>query len=65
MQTTHEFVDGDYNVLLEQRASGLFRVTYGAEIHDNLTYEKAAEQYGYFVFHSLAYAGKLSYDFKD
>jgi hypothetical protein len=61
MPFIHEFTDGDYPVKLEQHSNGRFKVTYGAEIHDNLVYEDAAREYGYCVFHSLACAGKIEH----
>lgn len=59
MQTVHEFVDGDYPVKLELSSNGQYRITYGAEVTKTRCYTTAAAQYGYYVFHSLACAGKL------
>lgn len=62
MKLVHTFVDGDYPVKLERRANGKFRVTYGAEVHDQLTELKAAKEYGVCVMHSLCCAGKVDSD---
>lgn len=52
--------DGDNSVTLDQdEQTGLFRVTYGLLITDNLTYPQAAKDFGQCMFHSLACAGKL------
>lgn len=60
MQLIHtETVENQYPVALYQRSNGNYRVTYGAEVNDNLDYIKAAEHYGYCLFHALACAGKL------
>lgn len=59
MQTVTTFTQGDIDVLLEQRADGTFRVTYGHEVHDQLSYVEAAKEFGECVFHSLACVGKL------
>lgn len=48
-----------FPVKVEQHANKLFRVTYGAQVKDNLTYEQAAREFGYCVFHALACDGKL------
>lgn len=55
MQVVQNFeIPGQFPVKLEQRASGAFRVTYGAEVKDNLTYSEAAEQMGYCLMHAMA-----------
>jgi hypothetical protein len=53
-------IPGQYPVRAEQRGqNGLFRVTYGAQIKDGLTYAAAAKEYGQCVFHALACNGSL------
>lgn len=52
-------------VELHQRENGKFRVTYGTEVHDNLSYIRAAEEFGYSVFHALACAGKIEVESDD
>lgn len=48
-----------YGLLLEQRANGTFKVTYGKEVKDNLEYAEAAKEFGLCLFHALACEGKL------
>lgn len=52
----------DTPVVLEQRSNGKFRVTYGKQVRDNLTYGAAARELGKCVMHSLACNGKLDND---
>lgn len=59
MKTMTIFYDGDCTVILEQRANRTFRVTYGLQVKDGLTYADACMEYGACVFHSLACAGIL------
>ena len=49
-----------FDIKIEQHKNGLFRVTYGKQVEDNLTYFAAAQQYGLCVFHALAWEGRLS-----
>jgi hypothetical protein len=45
---------------VEQRGeNGLFKVTYGLQVHENLTYAQACMDFGAAVFHALACDGKL------
>lgn len=62
MKLCHEFTDlatpwGP--IKLEQRGKDLFRVTYGLEVKDGLTYAQAGEALGLAQMHWLAFAGKL------
>lgn len=52
----------DLNVKLEQRANkhGLFRVTYGLQVVDELGYEAACMEFGSCVFHALACNSELN-----
>ena len=59
MKEVTRFTDGDHEVMLEQHDPGLFRVTYGLQVRDDLGYTDAAHEFGTCVFHSLACAGKL------
>lgn len=52
-------LDLAYPVTVEQNARGLFRVTYGQQVKDGLTYSEAAREFGKCVFHALACDGKL------
>lgn len=52
---------GGYPILLEQRSNGLYRVTYGKQVTDNLTYEKACMELGVSIMHSLACEGRMKY----
>ena len=51
---------GAYSIKVEQRGEhGLFRVTYGGEVHEGLTYARALHEFGASVFHALACTGML------
>lgn len=50
----------DTPVTIQQRADGTFKVTYGLEVYDNLTYELACTQLGGVLMHSLACAGHIT-----
>lgn len=39
--------------------AALFRVTYGLEVRDRLTYAEAAQEFGHCVFHALECADRL------
>lgn len=64
IKLVHVFCDGDIDVKLYQSTKGgrLFRVVYGEEIKERLTYEEASKKFGECVFHSLACAGRLFND---
>jgi len=62
MKTVTVFTDGDHSVTLDKAANGTFRVTYGMQIEDKLSYPVAAKLFGECVFHSLECAGKLDND---
>jgi hypothetical protein len=53
-----------FTIKIEQHEDtrALFRVSYGAQVRDNLTYIEAAKEYGLCVFHALACEGKLTND---
>lgn len=46
-------------IKLEQNGRNDFRVTYGKEVHDGLTYSQAARKLGEAQMHFLACLGKL------
>lgn len=56
MKKVIEITDYAYPVVLEQHEDkrALFRVTYGKEVHDGLTYTKAAAEFGLCLMHALA-----------
>lgn len=60
MKTCINLPDLPFGVRVEQRANGLFRVTYGKQVRDNLTYAAAAHEFGECVFHALACDDKLN-----
>ena len=62
MKTVLNLPDMAFPIKVEQRANGRFRVTYGAEIRDDLDYNAAAKELGLCVFHALACDGKLDSD---
>ena len=48
--------NADHLIMLEQHEDkrGLFRVTYGGQVTDNLTYARAAKELGECLFHHFA-----------
>lgn len=54
-----KLTDLAFPITVEQHPNDLFRVSYGAQMKDNLTYEQAAAEFGFSVFHALACDGKL------
>jgi len=62
MKTVIEIIeDLDTPVKLEVNTRGKFRVTYGKDIKSNLSYNEAAEQLGFCIFHSLQCLGALDH----
>lgn len=51
-----------WTVKLEQRANRLFRVTYGKQVDDHLTYSDAAAKLGQAIMHAAACEGRLDND---
>lgn len=53
--------EGAFPIKLEQSEGRgkLFRVTYGAQVHDGLTYLQAAKELGSCLMHCLACEDKL------
>lgn len=50
------------NIKLEQRTNKLFRVTYGLQVDDDLTYSQACEKLGEAILHDAACEGRLEND---
>lgn len=60
MRLCTKFADTPWGPLqLEQRGKDSFRVTYGKEVKDRLTYAQAAAEFGRAVMHWLACEGLL------
>lgn len=59
MKTIATFAAGDMPITLYQRGVDSFRVVYGVQVRDRLSYTTAAHEFGECVFHSLACAGLL------
>lgn len=61
MRPVHTDNSIPFGIKLEQSESGgkLFRVTYGLQAKDNLSYVEAANEYGLCLFHALACAGLI------
>ena len=60
MKLCHKAFDTPWGPLqLEQRGKDSFRVTYGREVQDGLSYAYAARRYGEAIMHWLACEGKL------
>lgn len=53
------FIDGDNPVGLYQHGKDSFKVVYGEEVHNFLTYSEAAKEYGECIMHSLQCAGLI------
>lgn len=49
----------EHSLKLEQRGIDSFRVTYGKQVTDRMTYNEAAAEFGSCLMHSLASMGKL------
>lgn len=50
----------DSLIKAQQYKDGSFKIIYGAEVHDKLTYHEAAHILGECIFHASACAGKLN-----
>lgn len=55
----HEVKDLAFPIKLEQLGVDRFRVTYGLQVDDELTYGRAAAKYGEAIMHALACDSKL------
>ena len=64
MRTSRQETLAGFIIKIEQQENtrGLFRVSYGAQVRDNLTYIEAAKEYELCVLHALACEGKLDND---
>lgn len=61
MITCIQLDDVPFGITLEQHGGKdkLFKVTYGLQVEDNLTYAEAGKSLGYAIMHALACDGKL------
>lgn len=59
MKTCFETDLNGYPIKLEQRSNGKFKVTYGFQVDDNLSYKQGTEKLGEAIFHALACESKL------
>ena len=48
-----------FPVRLYQAQNGKFSVRYGAELHDGLSYDEAAREFGLCLLHALACIGRI------
>lgn len=55
----HLRVNDNFAIKVEQRSSGRFRVSYGKQVNDHLTYAQAAHRLGEAMFHRLACEGEI------
>lgn len=64
MKTCRQETLSGFTIKIEQHEDtrALFRVSYGSQVRDNLTYAEAAKEYGLCVFHALACDGELTND---
>lgn len=62
MKTVFETTCAGVDIKIEQHGGRkkLLRVTYGEQVSDNLTYSRAATEFGLWFFHALACEGKLN-----
>ena len=51
--------DTGYPVTVRQAADRTFSVQYGKQLKTNLSYEEAAQELGYCIFHGLACESKI------
>ena len=61
MKTVLEIKKAGFEIKIEQYEKGAkgFRVTYGNQVKDHLSYADAAKELGESIFHALACEGKL------
>lgn len=61
MKTCHEIFSFDWPIKLQQHATppGSFRVVYGYQVDDRLTYADAAAKLGQAIMHAIACDGNL------
>lgn len=59
MKTCIKLVNLAFPVVVTQAANRKFTVQYGLQIKRGLSYEAAAREFGYCVFHALACDSKL------
>lgn len=62
MRTIRTEKAAGFELKIEQREDrrGRFRITYGAQVRDDLSYVEAAHEYGECLFHALACDGVLN-----
>ena len=62
MRTVFETNEFAFRIKVEQHGGrkALFKITYGVQVSDNLTYSRAASEFGSCMFHALACDGKLN-----
>jgi hypothetical protein len=62
MKTILRVEDLPWEIKVEQREDKFkrFRVTYGSQVQDGLTYVEAAKAFGLCYFHALACEGQLN-----
>ena len=51
-----------FPVRLYQSGTGEFSILYGSELHDGLSYEEAAREFGLCLFHALTCVGRIEND---
>lgn len=60
MRTCHTIDGGPYSLIkLQQHGRDSFRVTYGQQVNDRLTYSEAAAELGAAIMHRLACESQL------
>ena len=62
MRTCYQTEISGFVIKIEQREDiyGRFRVTYGKQVTDGLTYAAAAKEFGLCVMHALACESKIN-----
>ena len=59
MKTCYVLKDSDIKVEQSESTKGRFKVTYGLQVKNDLTYSEAAQELGFCIFHNLACESKL------
>ena len=56
---TLDTIAGAHDIALDQQGKDRFRVTYGVQVKEGLTYAEAAKELGVCIMHALACDGRL------
>lgn len=59
MNTCKEEIIAGCSIKIQQNDNGTFAVAYGSQFRDDMSYNEAAAEYGFCVFHALSCAGEF------